>query len=83
MRMNRHCSCEEIYRMLSGYIDDEIDALMKEMIEEHIRECERCLSLLHTMEKTLAFSRKVHRRRKVPQRVVERVYYEIRIRYRR
>jgi len=69
--------------MLSEYIDDEIDSLMKEMMEEHIRECERCLSLLHTIEKTLSFSREIHRRKNVPQRVVERVYYEIRIRYRR
>lgn len=81
--MDRHFECEEIFRMLSGYIDDAINTLMKEMIEEHIKECERCLSLLNTLEKTIAISRETHRRRKVPKKVVNRVYYEIRIRYRK
>ncbi|HOL22686.1 MAG TPA: zf-HC2 domain-containing protein [bacterium] len=81
--MNRRFDCEEIFRMLSGYIDDEIDTMMREVMEEHIRDCERCLSLLHTLEKTIAFSRETHRRKKVPERVVKKVYYEIRIRYKR
>ncbi|MCM8762265.1 MAG: zf-HC2 domain-containing protein [Candidatus Omnitrophica bacterium] len=81
--MDRYFSCKDIYRMLSGYIDDEIDTMVREIMEEHIKECERCLSLLHTLEKTIVFSRETHRRKKVPERFVKKVYYEIRIRYKR
>ncbi|MDD3726403.1 MAG: zf-HC2 domain-containing protein [Candidatus Ratteibacteria bacterium] len=81
--MNRHFTCEDIFRLLSGYIDNELDTLMREIVEEHIKECERCLSLLHTIEKTIAISRETHRKKKVPKKVVNRVYYELRIRYKR
>ncbi|MCX8082953.1 MAG: zf-HC2 domain-containing protein [bacterium] len=81
--MDRHFDCEEILRLLSGYIDNEIDIFIREIMEEHIRECERCFSLLNTLEKTIAISRQTHRKQKVPQKVVNRIYYEIRIRYKR
>ncbi len=70
-------------RLISGYLDDDIDALMKDMLERHLEECERCLSMLRTMERTISFSREMNRRRKVPGKVMNRVYYEIRIRYRK
>lgn len=83
MNKNFNFDCEDIFEMLSAYIDNEIDEMLREIMEEHIKECERCLSLLHTLEQTINFSRRIHRRKKVPQDVVNRVYYEIRIRYRR
>ncbi len=75
--------CEELISLISGYMDDEIDELMRDMLEEHLRECEKCAALLHTMEKTVSYSREVYRRRKVPEEVIEKVYYEIRIRYKK
>jgi len=81
--MDKTRYCEEIIRMISGYLDDDIDELMREMLERHFEECERCLSLLHTMEKTISFSREVNRRKRVPKKVINRVYYEIRIRYKK
>jgi len=75
--------CEELISLISGYMDDEVDDLIRDMVEEHIRMCERCAALLHTMEKTVCFSRETNKRRKVPEKVIEKVYYEIRIRYRK
>lgn len=75
--------CEELISLISGYMDDDIDELMRDMLEEHLRECERCLALLHTLEKTVCFSREIHKRKKVPEEVIRRVYYEIRIRYKK
>ncbi len=75
--------CEELVSLISGYMDDDIDELMKNMLEEHLRTCEKCTALLHTMEKTVCFSRETNRRRKVPEKLVRKVYYEIRIRYKK
>ncbi len=75
--------CEELINLISGYMDDDIDALMRNMLEEHLRICEKCTALLHTMEKTVCFSRDASKRRKVPERVIKRVHYEIRIRYKK
>jgi predicted anti-sigma-YlaC factor YlaD len=79
----RTMDCEEIISLISRYIDDDIDILMRDMLEEHLQECERCLSLLHTLEKTIYFSREVNKPKKVPKKVMNRVYYEIRIRYKK
>ncbi|MCM8829685.1 MAG: zf-HC2 domain-containing protein [Candidatus Omnitrophica bacterium] len=81
--MDRPFNCEEIFEVLSGYIDREIDTFMREILEEHLKECERCFSLLHTLEKTIAISRQANRRKRVPRKVINRIYYEIRIRYQR
>ncbi len=76
-------NCEEMIRLISGYLDDDIDELMKNILESHLVECERCLSLLHTMEKTIFFSREINKRKKVPERVIRKVYCEVRIRYKK
>jgi predicted anti-sigma-YlaC factor YlaD len=81
--MGKTMDCEEIARLISRYIDDDIDRFMKDMLEEHLHECERCLSLLHTIEKTIYFSREANKPKKVPKKVMNRVYYEIRIRYKK
>ena len=75
--------CEELIDLICGYMDDDIDELMRDMLEEHICECARCMALLHTLQKTVSYSREMHRRRKVPEKVIEKVYYEIRIRYKK
>jgi predicted anti-sigma-YlaC factor YlaD len=75
--------CEEIVRLLSEYLDRQLDKEIEQSMEEHFRECSRCLSLLHTVEKTLSISRAINPRRRIPKKVERRIYYEIRIRYKK
>jgi len=75
--------CEDIIKLLSDYIDREIEETMEKLIREHIERCERCLSLLKTMEKTISLSREILKERKVPKSVMKRVYFEVKIRYKK
>ena len=76
--------CKDVFQLLSEYIDRQLKKEIEEIIEEHIRECERCLALMKTLEKTLSLSKKIYgRRHRVPKKVIEQVYYEVRIRYRK
>lgn len=75
--------CEDIIKLLSDYIDGEIEDTMEEIIKEHIEECEKCLSLLRTMEKTIFLSRSILKEKKVPKSVIKRVYFEVKIRYKK
>lgn len=45
--------CKDILNLLSDLYDDELDTVFEDLIYEHINECERCLALLNTFEKTL------------------------------
>ena len=40
--------CEDVFQLLSEYIDRQLKKEIEEIIEEHIRECERCLALMKT-----------------------------------
>ena len=75
--------CEDIIKLLSDYIDREIEETMEKLIREHIEKCERCFSLLKTMEKTISLSREILKERKVPKSVMKRVYFEVKIRYKK
>lgn len=75
--------CEDIEKLISEYIDKEIESSIREIMAEHIKMCRRCFTLLETMEKTIALSRKVYRKKKVPKSVTERIYYEVRIRFKK
>ena len=76
--------CDDVFKLISDYIDRELKRDIEEIIEEHIRECERCFALMKTLEKTIFLSKSIYkRRRKVPKKVLEKVYYEVRIRYRK
>jgi ABC-type nitrate/sulfonate/bicarbonate transport system ATPase subunit len=73
--------CKEICRLISDYLDNELDRDLHEEISRHLTECEKCTVFLHTMEETLFFSREIYKIEKVPARVIKKVYYEIRIKY--
>jgi len=73
--------CEEICRLISDYLDNELDRDIHEEIRRHLAECEKCKVFLHTVEETLFFSREIYKIEKVPARAIERVYCEIRIKY--
>ncbi len=72
--------CKEIIGLISRYIDGDIDEFMRDVFEKHIRECKRCITLLRTLEKTIYFSREINRPKRVPSKVIHRVYYQIELR---
>jgi Putative zinc-finger len=68
-------SCEQVWRNVSDYLDGEVDAALRAAIEEHVRGCKRCTSVLEGMrnvvqlygdermlEVPLGFSRRLHQR---------------------
>ncbi len=45
--------CKDIFRLLSALHDCELEKEIEEIMLQHINECERCLALFNTFEKTL------------------------------
>ncbi|MDA8745656.1 zf-HC2 domain-containing protein [Rubripirellula amarantea] len=43
-------TCESIGEALSGYLDDELTQQESQRVELHLRECEKCRSLLNQMQ---------------------------------
>ena len=46
-------SCHEVLENLSGFIDQEIDGLLRAEIESHLRMCDRCTVLHDSLRKVL------------------------------
>ncbi len=68
-------TCEHVWREISTYVDGEVDAASRAAMEEHIRECSRCRSVLEgtrnvvrlysderMLEVPLGFSRRLEKR---------------------
>jgi hypothetical protein len=68
-------NCEEVWREISNYLEGEVDAKLRSAMEEHIRGCQRCTSVLdgtrnvvqlygdeRMVEVPLGFSHRLHRR---------------------
>ncbi|MCM8766872.1 MAG: zf-HC2 domain-containing protein [Candidatus Omnitrophica bacterium] len=75
--------CREIIKLISDYIDRELEQVKREILEEHIKVCERCKTILNTTEKTIFLSKKIYKNKKVPRKIEKILYYQIRIRYRK
>ena len=76
--------CEETLALLSEYIDGELPEEDELLILRHMRSCPRCRAVLRTLEKTIVLSRGWYGvEEEPPPEVVEHVYLEIRIRYRK
>ncbi len=45
--------CKDIFALLSDLHDCNLEKEVEDLMLEHIRECERCLALFNTFEKTL------------------------------
>lgn len=45
--------CKDVLNLLSDLYDEELEDSFEELIYEHIYECQRCLALLNTFERTL------------------------------
>ncbi|MCM8785164.1 MAG: zf-HC2 domain-containing protein [Candidatus Omnitrophica bacterium] len=76
-------NCRKIIKLISDYIDREIEEVKREMIEEHIKICKKCESILNTTEKTIKLSKVIYKNKKVPKRLEKILYYQIRIRYKK
>jgi hypothetical protein len=68
-------SCEEVWREISNYLDDEVGPELRAAMEEHIRGCKRCTAVLEgtrnvvrlfgderMLEAPLGFGQRLHRR---------------------
>lgn len=68
-------NCEQVWREISNYLDNDIDASLRGAIEEHIRTCKKCKAVLdgtrnlvelygdeRMVEIPLGFDRRLHRR---------------------
>jgi hypothetical protein len=38
--------CEQVWREISNYVDGDVDAALRSSMEEHLRTCQRCASVL-------------------------------------
>ena len=68
-------NCEQVWREVSDYLDDQVDPEFRAAIEEHVRGCQRCTAVLdgmrnvvqlygdeRMMEVPVGFSRRLHQR---------------------
>jgi hypothetical protein len=68
-------SCEQVWREVSNYLDDEVEASLRSAMDDHIHGCKRCAAVLDGMrnvvelygdermvEVPLGFSHRLHRR---------------------
>mgnify|MGYP000883094243 CR=1 FL=1 len=81
MKTGTIMKCEKIYQRISEYIDNEIDEELRDIMEQHLLVCHRCKTLLNTIEETIRCSRQLYKGKKVPIKAINKVYYEIHIRY--
>ncbi|MHB8218107.1 MAG: anti-sigma factor family protein [Candidatus Sulfotelmatobacter sp.] len=44
--VNHIVSCEQVWREISNYVDGEVDAGLRSLMEEHFRTCQRCAAVL-------------------------------------
>src|ERR1700674_361314 len=44
--VNHVTNCEEVRREISNYVDGDVDAVLRASMDEHIRTCARCASVL-------------------------------------
>lgn len=68
-------SCEQVWREISNYLDGEVSPELRVALEEHLRECQKCTTILEgtrnvvglyggerMFEPPLGFSQRLHRR---------------------
>ncbi len=39
-------SCQEAWKEISNFLEDEIDPALREVLEEHFRQCRHCTAIL-------------------------------------
>jgi Putative zinc-finger len=71
----KEVNCEEVWREVSNYLDDEVDPTLQVAIEDHVRGCKHCAAVIQgtrnvihlygderMLEIPLGFSQRLHRR---------------------
>jgi len=71
-------NCKEIYRLLSDFIDDELDYEFEREIEQHLNTCKCCLSLINTFRKTINLFNEIETI-EVPEKTHKQLWKAIRI----
>jgi len=46
-------NCKEVWRAISDYIDDDLDARLKEELEAHLATCRHCAALVDSLHNVL------------------------------
>ncbi|MBI3014963.1 MAG: zf-HC2 domain-containing protein [Candidatus Tectomicrobia bacterium] len=55
----RGVSCEELVRLLIGYVDGTLPAEDRTRLDAHFKDCAHCLSMMRTYRQTIDLSRGV------------------------
>jgi anti-sigma factor RsiW len=53
-----HRHCLEMFKLLSEYLDNELDDITCQEIEAHVNECVACFSCLQTLKRTVDLCKK-------------------------
>lgn len=69
-----HSHCRELLKLLSDYIDGELEALLCQEIEAHLASCENCRIVVDTLRKTVMLYRTVEEEPSLPAEVEERLF---------
>jgi anti-sigma factor RsiW len=64
--MHDHHQCRQLFERLSEYIDNELDQVVCDRIENHLKQCEPCQACLQTLKQTVAICHEMKSTR-VPQ----------------
>jgi len=75
--------CKDIEKLISEYIDGELEKPINDLIKEHIKICEKCLSLFESLEKTIFLSKKIYKKKSVPKVISKRIYHQIEIKFKK
>ena len=51
--------CDEVLKLLSDYIDGELDPAASRDLDRHFQDCPECLTFLHSLRQTIAITRTI------------------------
>lgn len=51
--------CRDIFELLSDYLDEELEFDLCSEMDEHIEECEHCISFVHTYQRTVTLCQSI------------------------
>jgi len=77
--------CERMIALISDFLDDELNDIEETALQAHMEQCGDCLALYRSMEEIIVLSRVCYRREAVPvpKQVSARVFYQLKIHYRK
>lgn len=79
-RKSRKLECEEIFALLSEYLDEEVSPDISDCISAHISGCEPCIDFLESLQKSVALC-KQYRSEALPSPLADDVRQQLREAY--